>query len=167
MIFIAIFFSAATGALQPASMIIYGSYISNLTSFLSEPSILLSKTLPVIKIMAYFGTAILISAYISNSFWIITGENQTRRIKGLYVHAVLRQEMSWFDEASEGSLNTRLATDTQLIQDGISEKFGRFIMFFSQFVGGFIVAFTRGTHISLIFSNQMTNVYFSKDGAWL
>lgn len=149
MIVIAAILSSATGALQPASMVIYGSFISNLTQSLQDPSHILENTLPVIRTMAYFGTAILFAAYVSNSFWIITGESQTRRIKGLYVHAALRQEMSWFDEASEGSLNTRLATDTQLIQDGISEKFGRFIMFFSQFIGGFVVAFTRGIQSTL------------------
>lgn len=147
MIAIATILSSATGALQPASMVIYGSFVQSLTQSLQDPSNLLENTLPVIKRMAYFGTAILFAAYVSNSFWIVTGESQTRRIKGLYVHAVLRQEMGWFDEASEGSLNTRLATDTQLIQDGISEKFGRFIMFLSQFIGGFVVAFTKGTLI--------------------
>lgn len=160
MIVIATILSAATGALQPASMVIYGSFVSNLTNSLDNPGQILEKTLPVIRTMAYFGTAILFAAYISNSFWIVSGENQTRRIKGLYVHAVLRQEMSWFDEASEGSLNTRLATDTQLIQDGISEKFGRFIMFLSQFIGGFVVAFTRGTHLNPNFKNKKKINFF-------
>ncbi|KAG2199508.1 hypothetical protein INT47_009962 [Mucor saturninus] len=150
MIVIATILSSATGALQPASMVIYGSFVQNLTQSLQDPSHILENTLPVIKTMAYFGTAILFAAYVSNSFWIVTGESQTRRIKGLYVHAVLRQEMGWFDEASEGSLNTRLATDTQLIQDGISEKFGRFIMFSSQFIGGFAVAFSRGWRLAVI-----------------
>ncbi|KAI7892208.1 P-loop containing nucleoside triphosphate hydrolase protein [Mucor mucedo] len=150
MIAIATILSSATGALQPASMVIYGSFVQSLTQSLQDPSNLLENTLPVIKRMAYFGTAILFAAYVSNSFWIVTGESQTRRIKGLYVHAVLRQEMGWFDEASEGSLNTRLATDTQLIQDGISEKFGRFIMFLSQFIGGFVVAFTKGWRLAVI-----------------
>jgi ABC-type multidrug transport system fused ATPase/permease subunit len=62
----------------------------------------------------------------------MTGESQTRRIRSLYLHSVLNQDMSWFDSATEGSLNTRLASDTQLIQDGISEKFGLFISFFAQ-----------------------------------
>lgn len=34
------------------------------------------------------------------------------------MHSILRQDMGWFDQADEGSLTTRLATDVQLIQDG-------------------------------------------------
>lgn len=144
MILCAIICSAGSGAMQPASIIIYGSYISNVTSSLTDYSQLLESTLPVIRTMAYMGTGVLVASYISNCFWIVTGENQARRIRSLYVHSVLRQDMSWFDMAAEGSLATRLANDTQIIQDGISEKFGQFVMLISQFIAGFVVAFIKG-----------------------
>lgn len=144
LILCAIICSAATGALQPVSILIYGSFVSNLADALNDPSKLLGMVLPIIHTMAYLGTAALVAAYISTSIWILTGENQARRIRSLYLQSVLRQDMSWFDTASEDSLNTRLAADTQLIQDGISEKFGLFISFFAQFVGGYVVAFIKG-----------------------
>lgn len=144
MILIALIGSAGSGALQPVSILIYGQYINNLSGSLSDTSNLLNLTSPVIHTMALMGTGVLVAAYISNAFWIATGEAQTRRIRALYVHSVLRQDMSWFDKADEGSLTTRLATDTQLIQDGISEKFGQLVMLISQFAGGFIVAFIKG-----------------------
>ncbi|KAI7903328.1 P-loop containing nucleoside triphosphate hydrolase protein [Cokeromyces recurvatus] len=150
MIVIAIIFSAGSGALQPISIIIFGSFINNLSGSLDDTSQLLPKTLPVIHIMAYMGTAVAIAAYISNCFWILTGENQTRRIRTMYVHSVLRQDMGWFDKSAEGSLTTRLATDTQIIQDGISEKFGRFVMLLAQFLAGFIVAFIKGWRLAVI-----------------
>ncbi|KAL9555441.1 hypothetical protein MBANPS3_002351 [Mucor bainieri] len=150
MILIAIICSAGSGAMQPISIIIYGSYISNVTSSLTDYSQLLESTLPVIHTMAYMGTAVLVASYISNCFWIVTGENQARRIRGLYVHSVLRQDMSWFDMAEEGSLTTRLANDTQLIQEGISEKFGQFVMLLSQFIAGFVVAFIKGWRLAVI-----------------
>jgi ABC-type multidrug transport system fused ATPase/permease subunit len=144
LIALAAFFSIASGALQPVSILIYGQFINNLTSSLSDTSNLLNATLPVIHIMAYMGTASLIAAYISSLLWIMMGESQTRRIRGLYLHSVLNQDMSWFDSAKDGSLNTRLASDTQIIQDGISEKFGLFVTLVAQFIGGFIVAFVKG-----------------------
>ncbi|KAI9478105.1 MAG: P-loop containing nucleoside triphosphate hydrolase protein [Benjaminiella poitrasii] len=150
MIITAIIFSAGSGALQPISIIIFGSYINNMTTVIDDYSQLLKDTLPVIYTMAYMGTAVLVAAYISNCFWILTGENQTRRIRTMYVHSVLRQDMSWFDKAAEGSLTTRLATDTQLIQDGISEKFGRFVMLLAQFIAGFVVAFIKGWQLAVI-----------------
>ncbi|KAI9477150.1 ABC transporter type 1, transmembrane domain-containing protein, partial [Zychaea mexicana] len=80
----------------------------------------------------------------------MTGENQTRRIRMLYLHAILRQDMSWFDKAEEGSLTTRLASDTQTIQDGISEKFGMLVLCLSQFICGYVVAFVKGWKMSLV-----------------
>ncbi|OAD06010.1 hypothetical protein MUCCIDRAFT_137671 [Mucor lusitanicus CBS 277.49] len=142
--------SAGSGALLPASIIIYGAFISNVTTSLDDYNALLNATYPVIHTMTYMGTAILVASYISNCLWIMTGESQTRRIRTLYLHGVLRQDMSWFDTATEGSLNTRLASDTQIIQDGISEKFGRFIMSLSQFITGFVVAFVQGWRLAIV-----------------
>ncbi|KAI8371097.1 putative ABC transporter protein [Blakeslea trispora] len=150
LIFFAFICSAAGGALNPVSIIIYGSYISNLTGSLNDTGSLLSSTLPVIHRMAYIGTGVLVASYISNCLWIVTGERQARRIRTMYVHAVLRQDMSWYDNATEGSLNTRLATDTQLIQDGISERFGQLVMLTAQFIAGFIVAFVNGWRLAVI-----------------
>ncbi|KAK4511453.1 Rad2 nuclease [Mucor velutinosus] len=149
-IIIASICSAGSGALLPVSIIIYGAFISNVTTSLDDYNALLNATYPVIHTMTYMGTAILVASYISNCLWIMTGESQTRRIRTLYLHGVLRQDMSWFDTATEGSLNTRLASDTQIIQDGISEKFGRFIMSLSQFITGFVVAFVQGWRLAIV-----------------
>ncbi|KAI9478271.1 MAG: P-loop containing nucleoside triphosphate hydrolase protein [Benjaminiella poitrasii] len=150
LILIAVLFSAGAGALQPVAILVYGSVINNLTGSLSEPSLLLEKTLPVIHTMVYMGTASFIAAYISQCLWILMGDSQTRRIRSLYLHSVLRQDMSWFDKAADGSLNTRLASDTQVIQDGISEKFGQFVSLLAQFIAGLIVAFIKGWRVAII-----------------
>ncbi|CEP14859.1 hypothetical protein [Parasitella parasitica] len=151
MICIAMIFSAGAGALQPVSILIYSSFISTLATSLSEnnPN-LVSVTLPVIHTMVYMGTASLAAAYVSTCLWVLTGESQTRRIRLLYLKSVLHQDMSWFDQYKAGSLNTRLASDTQLIQDGISEKAGLLISLFAQFVGGFVVAFVKGWRMALV-----------------
>lgn len=77
-------------------------------------------------------------------------ERQTRRIRVAYVHAILRQDMGWFDKAEDGSLTTRLSGDTQLIQDGISEKFGLFVTAISQFVSGFVISFVKGPKMAAV-----------------
>lgn len=140
----AILCSAASGALQPLSILIYGQFINTLTGSLTDPSKLLENTLPVINIMVIMATVALVTGYLSNCLWVLAGENQTRKIRSLFLNSVLKQDMGWFDAAEDGSLNTRLASDTQIIQDGISEKFGQFISLFAQFVAGFIVAFLKG-----------------------
>lgn len=150
MIIIALITSAYTGAIMPISIIIFGDFLRNLAGAISDTSIILDQTQPMILTLVYLGTSVLVAAYIANSFWIMSGENQTRRIRTLYLHAVLRQDMSWFDWSADGSLNTRLATDTQTIEDGISDKFGLFVMCIAQFVAGYIVAFIKGWKMALV-----------------
>ncbi|KAI7865225.1 P-loop containing nucleoside triphosphate hydrolase protein [Mucor mucedo] len=150
MIFFAAIFSAAAGILQPCSILIYGVYISKVSTATTGGMITLEDVLPVIKLMAALGVVAMLTGYLSNCLWVITGENQTRRIRSLYLHSALKQDMSWYDAAEDGSLNTRLASDTQVIQDGISDKFGQFISLFCQFAGGFVVSFVKGWQMSLV-----------------
>ncbi|KAG0172209.1 ATP-binding cassette, sub-B (MDR TAP), member 4 [Apophysomyces sp. BC1034] len=150
MIFIAIICSAGIGAMQPVTIIIFGNFLGTLGAAVASGNVHLEDVMPMILTLVYMGTGVLVAAYCAHAFWILTGENQTRRIRQRYVHAILRQDMGWFDKAEEGSLTTRLATDTQLIQDGISEKFGLFITAIAQFVSGFVVAFVKGWRLAVV-----------------
>jgi ABC-type multidrug transport system fused ATPase/permease subunit len=150
MIIIAFICSASVGAIQPVSIIILGNFLRDFTSILTKGGDILSPVIPVILIFVYLGTANLVLGYICQCFWVLSGEFQTRRIRKMYVHSILRQDMGWFDQAEEGSLTTRLAADTNLIQDGISEKFGIFVQCCSQFISGFVIAFVKvSRHYSL------------------
>ncbi|KAI7878594.1 p-glycoprotein [Lichtheimia hyalospora FSU 10163] len=148
MIIIAMIGSAYTGAILPVSILIFGRLIRSVGQSVVDSSDLLDQTHPTILIMVYLGTSVLVAAYFASCFWIITGERQTRKIRMLYLHNVLRQDMGWFDKAEQGSLTTRLAADTQTIQDGISEKFGLFVMCIAQFIAGYIVAFVNGPKLA-------------------
>lgn len=54
---------------------------------------------------------------------MITGERQSSRIRSLYLKALLRQNVAYFDEeVSTGEVIGRMSGDTILIQDAISEK---------------------------------------------
>lgn len=57
------------------------------------------------------------------SCWMISGERQATRIRGLYLQNILRQDIAFFDnETSTGQVIGRMAGDTILIQDAIGEK---------------------------------------------
>lgn len=62
----------------------------------------------------------------------------------------MRQDIGWHDLAEDGSLTTRLALDTQLIQDGVGEKFGLVLQSIASFIGGFVVAFVKGWKLALV-----------------
>ncbi|KAI9255706.1 putative ABC transporter protein, partial [Phascolomyces articulosus] len=149
-IVIAGFCSVLVGLLQPLCIVFFGLMINRIMDSIRDGESLPDATRPIVIIFVILGTVILILAYIANSLWIMTGENQTRRIRKLYIHAILRQDMGWFDQSEEGSLTTRLAADCQLIQDGISETYGAMIRAISAFVLGFIMAFAVGWNLAVI-----------------
>ena len=55
--------------------------------------------------------------------WMITGERQAARIRGLYLQTILRQDVTFFDkETNTGEVVGRMSGDTVLIQDAMGEK---------------------------------------------
>ncbi|KAJ8621637.1 hypothetical protein MRB53_030166 [Persea americana] len=85
------------------------------------------------------------------SSWMITGERQAARIRGLYLKAILRQDIAFFDkETTTGEVIGRMSGDTILIQDAMGEKVGKFIQLISTFFGGFVIAFIKGWQLTLV-----------------
>lgn len=58
--------------------------------------------------------------------------------------------MGWFDKAEEGSLTTRLATDTQNVQDGLAERVGTAIEGVAACITGFVIALVKGYKLALV-----------------
>lgn len=54
------------------------------------------------------GFVVLLAAYIQVSFWTIAAGRQVKRIRSLFFHCIMQQEISWFDVNDTGELNTRL-----------------------------------------------------------
>jgi ABC-type multidrug transport system fused ATPase/permease subunit len=80
----------------------------------------------------------------------IAGENITKRIRDLYVEALLRQEIGWFDAKDTGELTTRMASDIPLIQEGVSDKVGLMLQFTSTFISGFVIGYVKGWRMALV-----------------
>ncbi|KAI6669203.1 hypothetical protein NL676_004088 [Syzygium grande] len=82
---------------------------------------------------------------------MVTGERQAARIRGLYLQTILRQDVAFFDkETNTGEVVGRMSGDTILIQNAMGEKVGKFIQLVSTFVGGFVIAFTKGWLLTLV-----------------
>ncbi|XP_010234151.2 ABC transporter B family member 11 isoform X1 [Brachypodium distachyon] len=99
----------------------------------------------------YLAIASGLAGFLQVSSWMVTGERQAARIRGMYLETILRQDISFFDmETSTGEVIERMSSDTALIQDAIGEKVGKFLQLVSTFLGGFIIAFARGWLLSLV-----------------
>lgn len=91
------------------------------------------------------------AAFLQVACWMVTGERQAARIRALYLKTILRQDITFFDmETNTGEVVGRMSGDTVLIQDAMGEKVGKFTQLISTFLGGFIVAFTKGWLLTLV-----------------
>ncbi|RIA92860.1 P-glyco protein [Glomus cerebriforme] len=96
------------------------------------------------------GASMFLASYIQMTFWTIAGENQAKRVRKLYYSSILKQEIAYFDNMSTGDITTRISNDTNLYQEGISDKIGLIIQNFSTLFGGFIIAFIKSWKLTLV-----------------
>ncbi|XP_047608955.1 ATP-dependent translocase ABCB1 isoform X1 [Phacochoerus africanus] len=96
------------------------------------------------------GAGVLIAAYIQVSFWCLAAGRQIYKIRKQFFHAIMRQEIGWFDVHDVGELNTRLTDDVSKINEGVGDKIGMFFQSIATFFTGFIVGFTRGWKLTLV-----------------
>ncbi|ELW48096.1 Multidrug resistance protein 3 [Tupaia chinensis] len=75
---------------------------------------------------------------------------QIKKIRQKFFHAILRQEIGWFDINDIAELNTRLSDDISKISEGIGDKVGMFFQAVATFFAGFIVGFIRGWKLTLV-----------------
>ncbi|KAJ4835576.1 hypothetical protein Tsubulata_807808 [Turnera subulata] len=86
-----------------------------------------------------------VAAFLQVTCWMVTGERQAARIRGLYLKTLLRQDVAFFDtETSTGEVIARMSGDTVLIQDAMGEKL------MATFLGGFTIAFIKGWLLTLV-----------------
>ncbi|NP_001265699.1 ATP-dependent translocase ABCB1 [Cavia porcellus] len=96
------------------------------------------------------GAGVLIAAYIQVSFWCLAAGRQIHKIRTQFFHAIMKQEIGWFDVHDAGELNTRPTDDVSKINEGIGDKIGLFFQSLATFLTGFIIGFTRGWKLTLV-----------------
>uniref|UniRef100_A0A2K6S1K2 ATP binding cassette subfamily B member 4 n=1 Tax=Saimiri boliviensis boliviensis TaxID=39432 RepID=A0A2K6S1K2_SAIBB len=96
------------------------------------------------------GAGVLVAAYVQVSFWCLAAGRQIYKIRKQFFHAIMQQEMGWFDVHDVGELNTRLTDDVSKINEGIGDKIGMFFQSIATFFTGFIIGFTRGWKLTLV-----------------
>lgn len=82
--------------------------------------------------------------------FIYTGEHITGKIRSNYLAACLRQNIGFFDYLGVGELTSRITANTNLIQDGISEKLGLTCSALATFFTAFVIAFISYWKLTLI-----------------
>ncbi|XP_021045981.1 phosphatidylcholine translocator ABCB4 [Mus pahari] len=154
----------AHGSGLPLMMIVFGEmtdkFVDNTGNFSLPVNFSLSMLNPgrileeeMTRYAYYYsglGGGVLVAAYIQVSFWTLAAGRQIKKIRQKFFHAILRQEMGWFDIKGTTELNTRLTDDISKISEGIGDKVGMFFQAIATFFAGFIVGFIRGWKLTLV-----------------
>ncbi|KAK6932269.1 ABC transporter type 1, transmembrane domain [Dillenia turbinata] len=139
----------ANGFSQPLMTLIFGQMINSFGSTDSHHVVHVVSKISLRFVYLAFGAGF--AALLQVACWMATGERQAARIRGLYLKAILRQDIAYFDtETTTGEVIGRMSGDTVLIQDAIGEKVGKFIQLMTTFAGGFIIAFIKGWRLTLV-----------------
>ncbi|XP_068260557.1 ATP-dependent translocase ABCB1-like [Nyctibius grandis] len=157
--------AVAHGSSLPIAMIIFGDLTDSFvasgdTNFTGNISALnssldfLGKLEEDMTRYAYYysgiAAGVLLAAYIQTSFWTLAAGRQIKKIREKFFHAIMRQEIGWFDVNDVGELNTRLLDDVSKINDGIGDKIGLLVQSVTTFITGFIVGLIRGWKLTLV-----------------
>ncbi|XP_057807627.1 ABC transporter B family member 11-like isoform X2 [Salvia miltiorrhiza] len=137
------------GLSQPLMALIFGSLVNafgqsqtkNIVPLVSEVSLQ----------FVYLALGCGLAAFLQVSCWTITGERQSARIRRLYLQAILRQDIAYFDEkVNTGEVIEKMSSDTILIHDAIGEKAGKFVQVTTTTLGSFVIAFVKGWLLALV-----------------
>ncbi|GAB0096239.1 Multidrug resistance protein homolog 65 [Sergentomyia squamirostris] len=79
-----------------------------------------------------------------------TALKQITRIRVRFFQAIVRQEMSWYDNSHDNNFASRLTDDIDKIRDGMSEKLGMFLMLMLTFLICIIISLVYGWKLSLV-----------------
>jgi len=103
----------------------------------------------------YLAIGEFVTIYICTVGFIYTGEHITGKIREQYLAAILRQNIAFFDKLGAGEMTTRITADTNLVQDGISEKIALTLTAMATFVTAFVIAFIKYWKLTLILSSTV------------
>uniref|UniRef100_A0A6Q2YZ84 ATP-binding cassette sub-family B member 5 n=1 Tax=Esox lucius TaxID=8010 RepID=A0A6Q2YZ84_ESOLU len=167
--------SAIHGIALPLMCVVFGDmtdnfvqsgqqYFTNLTS-MSNATVFLNSTVGCIQVPgvdiqaqmtknAYYfvgiGCAVLLLGTFQVMLFLLTATKQTKRIREKYFHAILHQQMAWFDTHQIGVLNVRMTDDINTINEGLGDKICVFVQFFCTFLTGLIIGFVFGWKLTLV-----------------
>ncbi|KAG0129075.1 P-loop containing nucleoside triphosphate hydrolase protein [Tuber indicum] len=152
-IVISIIAAVIGGAAMPLMTIIFGQLGGTFQNFILgyiTAAKMQSELNRFTLYFVYLGIGEFVTIYIATVGFIYTGEHISQKIREQYLKAILRQNIAFFDKLGAGEITTRITSDTNLIQDGISEKIGLTLTALSTFFTAFIIGFIKSWKLTFI-----------------
>lgn len=148
--------SIGNGAALPLMTLLFGGLQQTFSKFtvgLIDKSELSSELAKYVLYFVYLAIGQFVVTYIATVGFIHVGENISTRIRERYLESCLSQNIGFFDKIGTGEIVTHITSDTNTIQDGISEKVSVTIGAISTFVTAFVIAFATYWKLTLILAS--------------
>ncbi|XP_059438553.1 ABC transporter B family member 21-like [Corylus avellana] len=143
--------AVGSGLGMPLMTILLGQMINTFGSNQNNTNDILHAISKVAVKFVYLALGTGCAACLQVTCWMVTGARQAAGIRSLYLKTILRQDVAFFDkETKTGEVVGRMSGDTVLIQDAVGEKVGKCLQLISTFIGGFIIAFSRGWLLAIV-----------------
>ncbi|MCO5597338.1 hypothetical protein L7F22_051414 [Adiantum nelumboides] len=85
--------------------------------------------------------------------WMSVGERQAERMRCRYLQALLRQDLSFYDqEVATGAVVESITIDTFHIKQATGDKVGKLVQILGTLLSGYIIAFAQGWKLTLVAS---------------
>ncbi|KAK7432079.1 hypothetical protein QQZ08_001369 [Neonectria magnoliae] len=155
-ILVSCFMSIGSGATMPLMIVVFGSLQGTFQDFFQGDADVAAFSKELGRTVLYFVYLAIggfVATYTSTVGFIYTGEHVSAKIRERYLEHCLRQNIGFFDKLGAGEVTTRITADTNLIQEGISEKVGLTLAALSTFFTAFIIAYIKYWKLALILSS--------------
>ncbi|KAI7759569.1 hypothetical protein LZL87_013514 [Fusarium oxysporum] len=150
--------AAASGAALPLMTIIFGNLQNTFQDYFNGSisyDEFLDQMTSFVLYFIYLGVGQFIVTYISTVGFIYTGEHISAKIREQYLQSCMRQNIGFFDKLGAGEVTTRITSDTNLIQDGISEKVSVTLEALATFITAFVIGFIKYWKLTLILTSTV------------
>ncbi|KAL8659085.1 MAG: hypothetical protein Q9226_000613 [Calogaya cf. arnoldii] len=146
------------GAVMPLMTVLFGQLAGVFQNFLMgtlSTSDFKSELARFTLYFVYLAIGEFVLIYVCTVGFIYSGEHITQKIREQYLAAILRQNIAFFDKLGAGEITTRITADTNLVQDGISEKIALTLTAVATFFTAFVIAFIKYWKLTLILSSTV------------
>lgn len=148
------------GAVLPLMTVVFGQLSGKIGEFSAGADMSdFSDTVNHLTIYyVYLAIGEFVTVYIATVGFIYAGEHMSAKIREEYLAGILRQNIAYFDARGAGEITTRITADTNLVQDGISEKVGLTLTALATFVTAYIIGFVKYWKLTLILTSTIVAI---------
>ncbi|KAK5681230.1 hypothetical protein LTS10_006992 [Elasticomyces elasticus] len=157
----------AGGAVMPLMTIVFGSLAGTFQGFFLGTVTGAQFSAKISHLTLYFvylAIGEFVTIYVATVGWIYTGEHISAKIREHYLASILRQNIGYFDKLGAGEITTRITSDTNLVQDGISEKVGLTLTAIATFVTAYVIGYIKYWKLTLILTSTIFAIIFTMGG---